>query len=95
MDPVHNLLIVPTRGNGKVLVFDRNASGHAKPKAVIAGPVRLGNQFEVYGPNRLMLTHSRDTLEIRRIPEMWGAHRAANPDPGAAGPGVWRHGHGT
>ena len=54
---------------GRVLIFDRNASGNAKPKAVIIGPVRTGNQFEVYGPNRVMITHSRDTLEIWKIPE--------------------------
>src|SRR5712692_5010307 len=84
VDPIHNLLLVPIGtegggafgsaagdfvGGGKVLVFDRNASGNAKPKAVILGPVRLGNQFEIYAPNRLMITHSRDTLEIWNIPE--------------------------
>ena len=54
---------------GPVLIFDRTASGNTKPRAVIRGPVRLGNQFEIYAPNRLMLTHSRDTLEIWKIPE--------------------------
>ena len=77
VDPIHNLLLVPINsqagggngGGGRVLVFDRAASGNTKPKAIIMGPVRLGNQFEVYAPNRLMLTHSRDTLEIWNIPE--------------------------
>jgi hypothetical protein len=77
IDPVHNLLLIPANaqagggngGGGKLLVFDRNASGNAKPKAVILGPVRLGNQFEVYGPNRVVITQSRDTLEIWKIPE--------------------------
>lgn len=54
---------------GQVLIFDRTASGNTKPRAVIRAPVRLGNQFEVYAPNRLMLTHSRDTLEIWKIPD--------------------------
>jgi hypothetical protein len=56
-------------GGGRVLVFDRLANGNAKPRAVIVGPVRQGNQFEVYGPTRTMITHSRDTLELWRIPE--------------------------
>jgi len=54
---------------GQVLIFDRTARGNTKPRAVIRGPVRLGNQFEVYAPNRLMLTHSRDTLELWKIPD--------------------------
>jgi len=73
VDPVHNLLLIPSGGNngggGKVLVFDRTASGNVKPRAVIAGPVRMGNQFEVYGPTQVMVTHSRDTLEIWKIPD--------------------------
>jgi hypothetical protein len=76
IDSVHNLLLIPTNGRGggnggggRVLVFDRNASGNVKPKAIVVGPVRLGNQFEVYGPNRLMITHSQGTLELWRIPE--------------------------
>lgn len=84
VDPIHNLLIIPTNpqrggsggnrgggGNGsggRVLIFDRNASGNVKPKAIIEGQIRTGNQFELYGPNRLMITHSRDTLEIWKIP---------------------------
>jgi DNA-binding beta-propeller fold protein YncE len=73
VDPVHNLLLIPSGGSngggGKVLVFDRTASGNVKPRAVIAGPVRMGNQFEVYGPTQVMVTHSRDTLEIWKIPD--------------------------
>jgi 6-phosphogluconolactonase (cycloisomerase 2 family) len=72
VDAVHNLLLIPSGGgNGggaKVLVFDRTASGNARPRAVIKGPVRQGNQFEVYGPTQLMITHSRDTIEVWRIP---------------------------
>jgi hypothetical protein len=76
VDPIHNLLLIPTVGQrgsngsgGRVLVFDRGVSGNVKPRAVITGPVRTGNQFEVYAPNRLMITHSRDALEIWRIPD--------------------------
>jgi len=73
VDPVHNLLLIPSGGSngggGKVLVFDRTASGNVKPRAVMAGPVRMGNQFEVYGPTQVMVTHSRDTLEIWKIPD--------------------------
>ena len=47
-----------------------------KPRAVIAGPVRMGNQFEVYGPTQLMITHSRDTLEVWKIPD-----RGESTDP--------------
>jgi hypothetical protein len=36
VDPVRNLLLVNT--NRKMLIFDRTASGNAKPKAVIQGP---------------------------------------------------------
>ena len=81
VDPIHNLLIVASTGRGNVgdgygngsggdvLIFDRTASGNTKPRAVIRGPVRLGNQFEIYAPNRVMLTHSRGTLEIWKIPD--------------------------
>lgn len=81
VDPIHNQLLITTVGergsNGsgsKVLIFDRNASGNVKPKAIIAGPVRTGNQFEVYGPTRLLISHSNDTLEARRIPESGESH---------------------
>jgi DNA-binding beta-propeller fold protein YncE len=76
VDPIHNLLLIPTLGQrgsngsgGRVLIFDRNASGNVRPKATITGPVRTGNQFEVYGPNRLLIAHNRDALELWRIPE--------------------------
>ena len=76
VDPIHNLLLIATNGRtggngsgGRILVFDRGASGNVKPKAIIAGPVRTGNQFEVYAPNRLLISHANGHLEIRRIPE--------------------------
>ena len=47
IDPIHNLLLVPSGWvtGGEVLVFDRTASGNTPPKAVIKGPVVMGNQF--------------------------------------------------
>lgn len=75
VDPTRNLLLIGTVGRrgsngsgGKILVFDRTASGNVKPKAVIEGPVWTGNQFEVYPPNRLLISHYRGNLELWKIP---------------------------
>ena len=70
IDPIHNLLIVPRGGygGGKVLVFDRTASGNAPPRATIRGPVGMGNQFEVYGPRLRLVTHTKGNIEIWKIP---------------------------
>ena len=42
VDPVHNLLVVSSSGErgggGSLLIFDRTATGNAKPKAVLQGP---------------------------------------------------------
>ena len=72
VDPIHNLLLVPVsgrRGGGQVLVFDRTASGNTPPKAVIKGPVGMGNQFEVYAPKMRLVTHTRGYIEIWKIPQ--------------------------
>jgi hypothetical protein len=71
IDPIHNLLLVPIGGygGGKVLIFDRTASGNTPPKAVIQGPVRMGNQFEIYPPKLRLITHTRNNIEIWKIPE--------------------------
>jgi hypothetical protein len=50
-------------------VFDRTASGNKAPKAVIKGPVGMGNQFEVYAPKMRLITHTRNNIEIWKIPE--------------------------
>ncbi len=57
IDTVHNLLVVAgqqRRVGARLLVFDRAASGNAKPKASIGGPKSgfksLGGPFAVYGP---------------------------------------------
>jgi hypothetical protein len=71
VDPIHNLLIVPQGGygGGKILVFDRTASGNTPPKGIIQGPVSMGNQFEVYAPKLRLVTHTKNYIEIWKIPE--------------------------
>lgn len=71
VDPIHNLLLVPVGGigGGKVLVFDRTASGNTPPKAVIQGPVVMGNQFEVYAPKLRLVAYAKGgNLEVWNIP---------------------------
>ena len=72
VDPIHNLILAPTfgraaNGGGRILIFDRMANGNTPPKAIIKGPVGMGNQFEVFGRN--LITHTGNDLEIWRIPE--------------------------
>ncbi len=68
VDPIHNLLIVPTgtgnNGGGDVLISDRTASGNTAPRAVIRGPARVGNQFDVYLPKRRLVLYRRPNIEI-------------------------------
>jgi len=73
IDPVHNLLLVPQErgggfGGGGVQVFDRTASGDTPPKAYIRGPVRMGNQFDVYPPAMTLVSHAGNDFEIWKIP---------------------------
>jgi hypothetical protein len=64
VDPVRNLLLVTGEGReGRLLMFDRTASGNTKPRAVIPGP--SGNQFELY--NGLIITHRVDSIYAWRI----------------------------
>jgi hypothetical protein len=73
IDPIHNLLLVPTvgrgPGGGRILIFDRTASGNTPPKAIIQGPVRMGNQFDIYAPKLRLITHTNNHIEIWKIPE--------------------------
>jgi hypothetical protein len=66
VDPVRNLLVVGTGqgggGQGGLLVFDRLATGNARPLAVIPGP-RTGDQFALYPPSGLIITHSSGIIE--------------------------------
>lgn len=50
VDPMHNLVIVPSRNS--LLIFDRNAGGNAKPLRVISGPKTElgGGKPHVYAP---------------------------------------------
>jgi hypothetical protein len=74
IDPVHNLLLVPRQTpnggglSGSILIFDRTASGDTPPKAIIQGPVRMGNQFEVYPPAMTLISHAGTDFEIWKIP---------------------------
>ena len=72
IDPVRNLLLVAGEGGGGrgMLIFDRTASGTAKPRAVMPGPV--GNQFEVY--NGYVITVGRDSILA------WSLDDAGKPD---------------
>jgi hypothetical protein len=57
VDPIRNLLLVNTRG--KMLIFDRTASGNAKPNAVIEGPksgMSSTNSFQLYPPKGWVIT---------------------------------------
>jgi len=73
IDPVHNLLLVPVDGRGGegggVEIFDRTASGDTPPKAMIKGPVRMGNQFDVYPQGLKLVSHTGNNFEIWNIPE--------------------------
>jgi hypothetical protein len=72
VDPIHNLLIVPSGSGysgGKILVFDRTASGDTPPKGFIKGPVRMGEQFAIYAPKLRLVTHVGNNIEIWKIPE--------------------------
>jgi hypothetical protein len=73
IDPIHNLLLAPVLGVGaetsSILVFDRTASGDTPPKAIIKGPVRMGNQYDIYPPTLQLITHIGNNFEIWKIPE--------------------------
>ncbi len=74
-DPVHNLLIVGTQdrqmteGGGSLLIYDRTASGNAKPRAVIHGPqtgiVRI-TQMEVYPPKGWIIAAMPGRQDLRQ-----------------------------
>jgi hypothetical protein len=65
VDAVHNFLIVRSSGEGNagtaLLIFDRTASGNARPLRVIRGPktgIGGGGQPQVYGPKGWIVTGS-------------------------------------
>jgi hypothetical protein len=55
IDATRNLLVIASRGS--LLIFDRQASGNAKPKAVISGPKTQnpGGQVKVYPPSGMII----------------------------------------
>jgi DNA-binding beta-propeller fold protein YncE len=58
VDPIHNLLVVSNREAKSILVFDRNASGNAKPLRIIRGPNTLIgniNGLVVYPEGKLVM----------------------------------------
>jgi len=74
VDPIHNLLLVPVaaydntsspRGERKVLVFDRTATGNTKPRAII----RAGSIGALYAPKKRLIDHTREYLEVWDIPD--------------------------
>ncbi len=120
IDPIHNLLLVPSpvrrgdagaegggagaggaarggrRGGGggppvsKILIFDRTASGNTPPKAVIKGPIELGNQFEIYAPKLRLVSYNRKgDVEIWKIPE---SGESAEPPLIIPAPPIGRYG---
>jgi DNA-binding beta-propeller fold protein YncE len=76
IDPIHNLLFVPqggsfdeggatARGEHKMLVFDRTASGNTAPIAFMKGP---GGDFEIYPEESRLVSYSRNTFELWKMP---------------------------
>ena len=74
VDPVHDLLIVgggSRRSGTKLLIFDRTASGNAKPKRVIGGPksmlTSLGGPFTVYPPTGRLIVSIRGAVDTGEL----------------------------
>ena len=80
VDPVHNLLIVPSvpregsayrNSGGSLLIFDRTASGNTKPKAVISGPRTgiggLRGQLQVYPPKGWIIVNTGPYISVWSI----------------------------
>jgi hypothetical protein len=71
IDPINNLLIVASGGGGGArdgtsttfLVFDRTASGNAKPKWAVKGLRALGGPFTIYPPKKLIFATNRPVGE--------------------------------
>jgi hypothetical protein len=70
IDPVNNLLVVGAGGGGgnsetetRFLVFERTASGDAKPLLNIKGPRSLGGPFTIYPQKKLIFATNRPTGE--------------------------------
>jgi hypothetical protein len=83
VDPIRNLLVVGAGqgggGQGGVLIFDRLATGNARPRAVIPGP-RTGDQFALDPPSGMIITHSSGTIEGWNIDEALKLFENAGPN---------------
>jgi DNA-binding beta-propeller fold protein YncE len=68
IDPVRNLLVVPS--DGGFLIFDRQASGNAKPLRAISGP-KVGTlargQMELYPPKGWIFAMQRGGVAVWHI----------------------------
>jgi hypothetical protein len=98
IDPVNNLLVVASGGGGggrdnsetRFLVYDRTASGNAKPKWTIRGPRALGGPFAIYPAKKLIFATNRpigETLsgEVSYL-GVWSY------ETGGEGPPLWQIG---
>jgi hypothetical protein len=65
VDPINNLLLVPSTGGSRILIFDRTASGNTKPRAIMRG----ASMGTIYPEKRRLITHSRGNIEIWNIPD--------------------------
>ena len=69
VDPIHNVLVVVgslTPRQSQILIFDRQASGNTKPKAVIAGPKTMlsstGGPFTIHPATGMILVPIRGAI---------------------------------
>ncbi len=79
VDNVHDLLITVGRagggggryGSSQILIFDRTASGNAKPKAVISGPNTMltstGGPFTIHAPTGRILVPIRGPVPFGQM----------------------------
>jgi hypothetical protein len=64
VDPINNLLVVGSRGGRedrevRFQVYDRTASGNAKPRWIVRGPQELSGPFAIYPPKKLIFATNR------------------------------------
>jgi hypothetical protein len=89
VDPMNDVLIA-RRNKGGVAIFDRNASGNAKPRRIIAG---TGNMMTIYPPKGWIISTVGD--QERYMPRdyvgVWSIHDNGNvPPTWIIGRGIFR-----
>lgn len=94
IDPVNNLIVVASGdGGGReddatiFLVFDRTASGNAKPKMTIRGPRAMGGPFALYPPKKLIIATNRPVGEALAGDESYVG--VWSYDKSSEGPPLW------